>query len=293
MIDHIMLLLGIIGILLVLIVLVPVFVRILASRKRNVRSVNNDLQTSAHKEVRRDISNGIGNYRPQIQNHLSNTLEDQSRMLESLIEVLANEFQRTDKMLDEFQRMNKTLERIADMLETQRQSQSRDIGTPFQEQRGALANCQSIRKSQQPSKTKMDEQRPSVLQELTDLYNADKQSELQKGYKNHRIGVVNIEERRRTPNKPPVFEITSDGSFLAYFIGQEGFYAVFPIYGLVLQNAIYAPGAFRDVFDCPNFDSQCVYDIEVIRPAVFKLDPIDKQWIVRKKGELELYIKNG
>lgn len=299
MIDYIVLLLGIIGILFILGVFVQrkPFRRILDSKKRNVPfsygSINNDLQTSAHKEVPTNIPNSIGNYRPQIQDHPPHTLENQSHTLESLIEILADESQRTDQMLDEFQRMNRTLERIADILETQRQSQSRDIGTPSRDQRSALGHYQTVRKSQQPSKNKTGEQSPSVLQELTDLYNADKQSELQKGYKNHRIGVVNIEERRRTPNKPPVFTITSDGNFLAYSIGQGDFYAVFPIYGLVLQNAIYDSGAFRDVFDCPNFDSQCLYDIKVIRPAFFKLDPTDKQWIVHQKGELELYIKNG
>ena len=117
-----------------------------------------------------------------------------------------------------------------------------------------------------------------------------KVSELQAHYQPlHRIDVVNALERRNNPNEPPRFEAYEAGNFLACYIDSEGLYAVVPVYGLTLEYSIYGPGAFGEVFDCPNFNFQHYYqDLKVIRPAIFESDSTQQQWTLKEKGELNL-----
>ena len=88
--------------------------------------------------------------------------------------------------------------------------------------------------------------------------------------------------------KPPLFENSTKGKLLVYYIEGEDLYVVVPSYGLVLDRSVYGPGAFGEVFNCPGFESQHSYHIKVIRPAVFKPDLANQSWTPEEKGQLEL-----
>ena len=98
------------------------------------------------------------------------------------------------------------------------------------------------------------------LKRFCELYNAGEQSSLRAGYQPHyRIGVINASDRRRNSNTPAVFMEDTAGRFLAYYIESEKSYVVVPRFDMTLQDSIYGPGAFGEVFECPNFNPQHAY----------------------------------
>ena len=138
-----------------------------------------------------------------------------------------------------------------------------------------------------------DKPLPLNLQKLVTLYNTGDDSELREIYEPHySIHVSNETKRFQNPNEPPIFQTTSNGSFVAYAIDSDNLHAVVPRSGLVLQNALYSSGAFGEVFECPGFNSQHSYYIKVIRPAFFKRDAVNEKWTLQKKGKLELREKD-
>ena len=146
----------------------------------------------------------------------------------------------------------------------------------------------------QPIQNEQNEPLSPKLQEFVDLYNAGDDAKLRQIYRPfHSIRVSNETDRLENPNVPPVFQTHSSGSFVAYTIDSENLYAVAPFSGFVLQNAFYSSGAFGEVFKCPGFDSQHRYYVKVIRPALFKQDPINETWTLQEKGELELKEKDS
>ena len=143
--------------------------------------------------------------------------------------------------------------------------------------------------SSQPVQNEQDKPLPPELQKFVASYNASDDAKLRQNYSPfHSIRVSNETERFKNPNIPPVFQTDSSGSFVAYNIDSENISAVVPFSGCILQNELYSSGAFGEVFECPGFDSQHRYYVKVVRPALFKQDPVNKKWTLEKKGELEL-----
>ena len=134
-----------------------------------------------------------------------------------------------------------------------------------------------------------------AVREFCDLYNArvvdsSRREDLRRNYEKHyRIGVGNAPERRLNPVQPPTLTSDTSGYYLAFYIEAEDLYAVVPLYGLTLQESIYGPGAFGEVFECPDFNPQLRYrDIKVIRPAILEPDSAQEQWTLKEKGKLDL-----
>ena len=142
----------------------------------------------------------------------------------------------------------------------------------------------------QPRQSESNELIPPDLKTFCDLYNAGKQSNLRTSYRPYyRIGVINANERRRNLDTPPIFMEDTAGRFLAYYIESENSYAVVPRFDLTLQDSIYGPGAFGEVFECPQFNRQHTYrNVKVIQPAFFELDSNQQCWTLKEKGELDL-----
>lgn len=147
--------------------------------------------------------------------------------------------------------------------------------------------------SLQPAQSEEDKPLPPDLQKLVTLYNAGEDAELRKIYEPHySIRVTNETELYQNPNIPPVFKTMANGSFVAYAIDSENLYAVVPFSGCILQNDLYSSGGFGEVFECPGFEPKYKYHVKVIRPALFKRDPVNEKWTLEEKGKLELEEKD-
>ena len=215
-------------------------------------------------------------------------------------------------LIEETQSIRESLYQITEILERQVISQNRDISSYAYERETVSTQHQDLKESPslleskiseqmsvtrpqemeeppQPLQSKPSGQIPTALTKFCDLCNAGEHHELQTHYQPHyRISVINAIKRRQNPSEPPVFENRTNGKFHVYYIEEKDFYAVVPSYGLVLESLLYGPGAFGDVFDCPNFDPQHSYTVKVISPARFKSDHTKQKWILEKKGHLEL-----
>ena len=229
---------------------------------------------------------------------------DRSYDLKPLLQVLTKEIQG----------IRESLNQIAEILQSQVSSQPQDIKPPFPKEEKILTPRQGMTEPPQLPESETGEQvppflsqeveepvkslhsvpserMPPALTEFCDLYNGDEQGELQRYYQPHyRVGVVNAMERRQDISEPPLFENRTSGKFLVHYIEEEDLYAVVPSYGLVLERLIYGPGAFGEVFDCPEFDSQSSYTVKVIQPARFEPDYTKKKWTLKEKGKLKLEV---
>lgn len=145
--------------------------------------------------------------------------------------------------------------------------------------------------------TIVDEHISQEIVEFCACYNAaiiDRQewSNFVSKYKqNFKIDVVNAEERflNQKIDIEPIFKTNSAGCFLALYIEAEKLYAIVPVYDLVIERSTYFTGAFGEVFECSQFDSQSNYRIsELIQPAIFEPDDAKETWIRKEKGILEL-----
>ena len=139
------------------------------------------------------------------------------------------------------------------------------------------------------------ESMPPAVREFRDLYNvgvedSSLREELRQNYEKHyRIGVANASERRLNLEQPPILNTDTSGNFLAFYIETEDLHAVVPLYGLVIQESIHGPGAFGEVFECPDFDAGRRYrEIKVMRPAIFEPDVNREQWTIKERGKLDL-----
>ena len=143
--------------------------------------------------------------------------------------------------------------------------------------------------------SKAVEPMPPALKEFCERYNIGvtnqlRRADLRQNYEKHyRIGVTNAPERRVNPETPPNLSTDTSGNYLAFYIEAEDLHAVVPQYGLTIQDSIYGPGAFGEVFDCPNFDVKLRYqDAKVIRPAILEPDTAREHWTPKEKGKLDL-----
>lgn len=134
----------------------------------------------------------------------------------------------------------------------------------------------------------------SGLQKFCGQYNkctedlAEKMQFLQT-YNPMRIAVVNATSRRRDASLGPDFQTRSDGIYYAVNTIDERIFLVVPRFDLVLQDSIYAPSAFSEVFECPKFNSERRYrHVKVIQPAFFEPDSAQQRWTLKEKGELDL-----
>ena len=107
----------------------------------------------------------------------------------------------------------------------------------------------------------------------------------------YNIDVENANERARSPQADidPIFKTTDSTScYLACYIEAEKSYAVVPFYDFVVDRSTYTPGAFGEVFECPQFDEHHKYQItKLTEPAIFKPDDAKDVWTLQKKGVLE------
>ena len=127
------------------------------------------------------------------------------------------------------------------------------------------------------------------LEKLVNLYNAGSDTELRENYSPfHSLRVTNETERSQNPNTAPVFETHSNGIFVTYATASENLYTVVPLSGFILQNRFYSSGAFGEVFECPGFNAKHTYHVTLVRPALFKHEPINDEWTLKEKGKLEL-----
>ena len=146
----------------------------------------------------------------------------------------------------------------------------------------------------QPVQSEQDEPLRPELQKFVDWYNADEDSGLGENYTHTcSIRISNEDERLQNPSVHPIFQTTSSGSFVAYSINSENSYAVVPFSGFILQDDLYSSGAFGEVFECPGFDPEHTYYVKVVRPALFKHDPVNDTWTLEDKGKLELEEKDS
>ncbi|GEM_PF-4011624 len=102
------------------------------------------------------------------------------------------------------------------------------------------------------------------------------------------IGVVNSVERWRNDDLPPVFQTTGEGSYLAIEF-EQGKYAIFPKFGLRVEESIYSAGALGEIFHCqPSFERQSTYsNITITNPAIFVKKDSDN-WELQTQGVLNL-----
>ena len=220
----------------------------------------------------------VGNHSQTLENTV-NDLKQHSSDLNLLLQGLTVEIQG----------VRESLNQIAELLQSQVEPQTPDISSPVEENEKVPTLYQNIKESPQLPESESGEWMSSVLMEFCNLYNARQLDELQTRYQPHyRISVVNAMERRQDSSKPPLFENSTKGKLLVYYIEAEDLYVVVPSYGLVLDRSVYGPGAFGEVFNCPGFESQHSYHIKVIRPAVFKPDLANQSWTPEEKGQLEL-----
>lgn len=120
------------------------------------------------------------------------------------------------------------------------------------------------------------------------LGNQDVRSEFRARYDPLVISVINAVDRRRDEKLAPVFKTASDGNFLAIRPPAGEAYAVFPKFGLILQESSFGPGAIGEVFQCADFNPRFSYpDIRVMRPAVFAPKG-DDEWDLADQGVLDL-----
>ena len=146
----------------------------------------------------------------------------------------------------------------------------------------------------QPVQSEQGKSLRPELQRLVDLYNVGNDAKLRQIYNPPCFIQVSNETRRfQNSNISPIFQSASSGSFVAYALESENSYAVVPFSGLVLQDKLYSSGAFGEVFECPDFDPEHTYRVKVVRPALFKQEPVNDTWTLEKKGELELKEKDG
>lgn len=155
---------------------------------------------------------------------------------------------------------------------------------------------ESVESSQQHENGIGESRLPPAIVEFCNRYNAgiqDTQNQtdfLQHYQENYRICVENPMERRLNRQIAPIFKTDlAAGRFLVCYIEDEKLYAVVPVYGLKLGRAILHPGAFVDVFKCPDFDPQNYYKvIKITQPAVFEPDDEKETWTLKKRGTVEL-----
>jgi hypothetical protein len=129
--------------------------------------------------------------------------------------------------------------------------------------------------------------------EIRDLYNdslADqgRRIEFRERFHPVTISVVNAVDRRRDQNLAPVYQTSSDGNFLAVSLGSGGEYAVFPNFGVALEESSHGEGAMGEVFPCSEFDRRYNYpNIRVEIPAIF-VKKGDGGWELSTEGVLNL-----
>lgn len=158
---------------------------------------------------------------------------------------------------------------------------------------GATLSDEEV-ESSQTVQSESDKPLSPEFQQFVALYNAGGDPKLRQIYNSPCfIRVGNEAERFQNLNISPIFQTAPNGSFVAYAIDSENSYAVLPFAGSVLQNELYSSGAFSEVFECSGFDPEHTYYVKVVRPALFKQDPVNDTWTLREKGKLELEEKDS
>jgi len=133
-------------------------------------------------------------------------------------------------------------------------------------------------------------------------YSAEKdKGDFFKKYSPARFGATNYMARRQNLDIEPIFKDRNDGEMLAIVSHSGKIYAV-PRFDLTFDEVMYGPGAMGDkigglgsklkgVFECPDFDPQKGYTVEVARPAIFQKSDNNKLILI-EQGKLILHEKN-
>lgn len=110
-----------------------------------------------------------------------------------------------------------------------------------------------------------------------------------KNYNPVRFGTANAMERLRTPKLDPMFRTANDGIYYATTTGKGLDFSVVPRFDLTITEDVYGPGSMGQVFDMPGYDPKGRFDnVKVVEPAVFTYDTNKQEWILKKKGKLDL-----
>ena len=206
----------------------------------------------------------------ELQSHLLN--------LTSLLENLLQEIQGFRQ--DQRQGFNQ----LVKIVQSQAPSQNQSSGHYSQEDAKVLNVNQDIGESYQAPESNTSEQIPAVLKTFCELYNAGKSKN--KDFQNCYHFKARIGDTSQI--KSHIFEESTSGKLMVYYISENDFYAVVPFFGTTLDELTYIHGRFSEVFHCLEFDSQYIYKCKVILPARFELGSIKQEWILKEKGILEL-----
>ena len=195
-------------------------------------------------------------------------------------------------LIDEIRGIRESLNHITETLQSQAVSQPQDIKIHSQEKEKDPISPQNSEVSDQLSESATSEQMSPTLVDFCNLYNENKREELQTRYARiGRVGTNNTQQRLQNPNLPPLFEDKENGAFLVFYIENDDFYAVVPNFGKILDRGLYVLGALGNLFECPNFDPQYLYDFDLVLPARFEPGRTEGTWTLLEQGKLELEIR--
>lgn len=213
---------------------------------------------------------------------------------------------------EELRGIREGLDQIAYILKNQEGSRLNDLNTSNVQNRKVFEQNQDMRFPNETLKENARENNPPflsekekeeiqkfhdeindnmspILNEFCELYNGNQQKHLQTRFQQYyRVSVVNAMDRMQKQDEPALFENASNGKYWAFHIQEENRYAVVPIYDMILDHRSYGPGAFGEVFDCPDFEPQNRYRVKVIQPAFFEPDRVKEKWTLLDKGKLAL-----
>lgn len=130
---------------------------------------------------------------------------------------------------------------------------------------------------------------------ICDRYNrAMRNNAAQNEFKNRhpelqQFRVNNYIERSYKPEAPPdpIFITDIPGEYLAIPIDNR-YWVVFPKFDIVMEKSYFEAGAMKDVFVINNYSTSSNKRLKkIIRPALFE-NRSGNEWIMIKKGELDL-----
>lgn len=160
----------------------------------------------------------------------------------------------------------------------------------------SLTSQEVLESSKQETNHTSERILPPAIVELCNRYDAGIQDRKKQGdflqlyNKHYKIYVENAMDRRVKQQTKPIFKThPASGNFLGCYVEKEKLYAVVPAYQLRIEHTILHYGAFVDVFECLELDSERCYEVvKIIEPAIFEPDDAKEIWTLRSKGSLEL-----
>ncbi|HKV42202.1 MAG TPA: hypothetical protein VJX67_23570, partial [Blastocatellia bacterium] len=158
--------------------------------------------------------------------------------------------------LDTQRAMVDCLRQIAGRTETPLASTNVPRQTEQREQTQAQGPARSRNPAARSQAKRIADQVSLPFEGLTNAYNAgisggNLRDEFVSSYQPKRLGIANAQDRGRDPTIEPVFAMSGQGEYLAAQLdGSTGQYAVFPRYGLLIEEGFLFESGMDYVFDC-------------------------------------------